>query len=768
MVSPYTRQWQLLTAVWLLFGTFIVWNIYTDYGTVNVRERDRLAILSRVVDENIQAQLHATDDALNSIRNDFSFLLAQKDGKLQLNRRLKAMTDAMVGVRTIIILDADGLVAASSDSKFIGKKFYEKQYYPAALKNRNPATLYVSAPFKTTQEAITMRLMKVIPNERGMISGIIAASLDPTYFNTMLNSVLYTQKMRASITDGDGQFFVTSPKSDSSELDIAKPGSIFTQYRQSGKTATVLTGMFDRIDQQSMAAIRTIHLAAPPMDKPLIVVLSRDLENVFSLWRREVYGQVGTFVLLILFSFAGLSFHQRRQRKYNEIIAGQEIERRKAEEKIKELAFFDQMTRLPNRILLLDRLKQAMAANSRTGHYGALLFIDLDNFKNLNDTLGHDIGDMLLKQVAKDLILCVREADTVARFGGDEFVVILSDLNANEKDAAKDIGSVAKKILAALNRNYLLGEFVQHSTASVGIAMFRGDLITVDALMKQADLAMYKSKAAGRNALHFFDPEMEIVVIERAAREADLRHAVHENQLFLHYQAQVVGEGRLIGAEVLVRWQHLQRGMVSPAEFIPLAEETGIILALGSWVMQTACAQLKLWAMRPEMAHLTMSVNVSAYEFRQSDFVDKMVAILLQTGANPNRLKIELTESTLVDNVEDVIAKMFALKSKGVGFSLDDFGTGYSSLSYLKRLPLDQLKIDQSFVRDVLNDPNDAAIASTIVTLAKSLGLGVIAEGVETEAQRDFLASAGCHVYQGYLFSRPLPLSDFEKLVRKI
>lgn len=286
--------------------------------------------------------------------------------------------------------------------------------------------------------------------------------------------------------------------------------------------------------------------------------------------------------------------------------------------------------------------------------------------------------------------------------------------------------------------------------------------------MKQADLTMYKAKAAGRNTCHFFDPAMEIAVRERAALEKDFRTALDDQQFLLHYQAQVTSEQRMIGAEVLVRWQHPQRGMISPADFIPLAEETGLILPLGHWVLEAACKQLAKWAGQAEFDALTIAVNVSVRQFRQVDFVAEVLSVLKSTGANPSRLKLELTESLLVDNVENIIEKMFALKAKGIGFSLDDFGTGYSSLSYLKRLPLDQLKIDQSFVRDVLIDPNDAAIARTVVALADSLGLGVIAEGVETAAQRDFLEAAGCHAYQGYFFGRPLALDDFELLASRV
>ena len=441
-------------------------------------------------------------------------------------------------------------------------------------------------------------------------------------------------------------------------------------------------------------------------------------------------------------------------------------ERKQAEDKINELAFYDLLTGLPNRTLLRDRLKQAMAASARSGNHGALLFIDLDNFKTLNDTLGHDMGDQLLKLVAQRLMACVREGDTAARFGGDEFVVLLAGLSAEQEGAANNIEAVTEKILTALGQSYEIGDLPHRSTASIGVTLFGRSSDTPDELMKQADLAMYKAKEAGRNTVCFFDPALESAVKERAALEHSLRQAIAEKRFVLHYQAQVAG-ARLTGAEALVRWQHPQRGMVSPAEFIPLAEETGLILALGHWVLETACRQLAGWATHPEMDHLTLAVNVSANQFLQPDFVDQVSKVIAQSGANPQRLKLELTESLLVSNVGDVIEKMFALKAKGVGFSLDDFGTGYSSLSYLKRLPLDQLKIDQSFVRDILTDPNDAAIARTIVALAQSLGLSVIAEGVESEAQRDFLASFGCHAYQGYFFSRPLPLDDFKEFVRR-
>jgi diguanylate cyclase (GGDEF)-like protein/PAS domain S-box-containing protein len=440
--------------------------------------------------------------------------------------------------------------------------------------------------------------------------------------------------------------------------------------------------------------------------------------------------------------------------------------RKAAEDEIRNLAFYDPLTRLPNRRLLLDRLAQTLAASARHRREGALLFIDLDNFKTLNDTLGHDKGDLLLQLVAQRLLTCVREGDTVARLGGDEFVVMLEDLSEDEQEAATQAETVGEKILATLNLPYQLAGCEHHSTPSIGITLFDDNKETIDDLLKRADLAMYQAKAAGRNTLRFFDPQMQTAVSVRADLETGLRDALLKNQLVLYYQAQVMDEGRLTGVEALVRWQHPQRGLVSPIEFIPVAEASGLILPLGRWVLETACAQLALWATRPAMAHLTIAVNVSARQFHLPDFVEQVLTVLENSGANPYRLKLELTESLLVTNVEDVIIKMTALKEKGVGFSLDDFGTGYSSLSFLKRLPLDQLKIDQGFIRDILIDANDAAIANMVVALAGSMGLSVIAEGVEVEAQKDFLASQGCHAYQGYLYSRPLPLAEFEALVQ--
>ncbi len=441
-------------------------------------------------------------------------------------------------------------------------------------------------------------------------------------------------------------------------------------------------------------------------------------------------------------------------------------ERKAAEEEVKNLAFYDPLTRLPNRRLLLDRLDHALASSARSGREGALMFIDLDNFKTLNDTLGHDIGDLLLKHVAQRLESCVRDGDTVARMGGDEFVVMLEDLSKDSLEAAAQTESIGEKILVTLNQPYQLATHECHSTPSIGATLFTNHPLGVDVLFKQADIAMYQSKKAGRNTLRFFDPKMQDIVNVRASLESELRKALDSQQFHLYYQVQMDISLRPFGAEALIRWAHPERGMVSPAQFIPLAEETGLILPIGQWVLETACAQLKAWQQDALTRDLVLAVNVSAKQFRQTDFVAQVQAAVQRHAITPKRLKLELTESLLLDDIEETIATMNTLKEIGVTFSLDDFGTGYSSLQYLKQLSLDQIKIDQSFVRDLALDSSDRAIVRTIIAMAHGLILDVIAEGVETEDQLQFLQQEGCTQYQGYLFGRPVPIEQFEELLK--
>jgi len=441
--------------------------------------------------------------------------------------------------------------------------------------------------------------------------------------------------------------------------------------------------------------------------------------------------------------------------------------RKAAEQQIRHLAYFDSLTGLPNRRLLMDRLGHALAGAMRGREFGALMILDLDHFKLLNDTLGHDVGDKLLVEVSQRMLACVRQQDTVARLGGDEYVVMLENLGVDEAQAASQAETVAEKVRAALAMPYQLQalDHHYHAAASIGLILFGGGAAndTAEGLLKQADVALYQAKDAGRNAIRFFNPAMQAAIDARTSMENALRRALHRGDLHLHYQPQVDRHGRLIGAEALLRWLPPEAKPIMPSDFIPVAEASGLILPIGKWVFDTACAELRSWESQPDMQALKLAVNVSARQFHQADFVQQIRDSLARSGADPRRLKLELTESAVLANVEESIQRMWELRQMGITFSLDDFGTGHSSLAYLKRLPLDQVKIDQSFIRDISSDPNDAAIVRAILAMSHSLSLNVIAEGVETEAQRQFLIDNGCTDFQGYLFGKPLPMHAWER-----
>ena len=441
--------------------------------------------------------------------------------------------------------------------------------------------------------------------------------------------------------------------------------------------------------------------------------------------------------------------------------------KKQTDDRIHRLAYYDSLTDLPNRRLLIDRLQEALAASAQSTRAGALFYVDLDNFKTINDTLGHNLGDQLLRQVAARLCECAGPCDTVARLGGDDFIVLLPDLGADPRQAEARAREFGNRIVASFLVPFSLGHTQCRTSASVGVVLAGHRQDTVEELLKQVDIAMYQATGGGGNAMCFFDTRMQAAVVAEATLEEDLRTALRKEEFLLHYQVQVDGSGAPIGAEALLRWQHPLRGLVSPGEFIGAAEKTGLIVPIGAWVLETVCEQLAAWASRPEMRQFTLAVNVSARQFRQPDFVQQCLEIFARTGVDPNRLKLEPTESLLHEDVEDTIAKMSALRAHGVRFALDDFGTGYSSLTYLRRLPLDQLKIDQSFVSDLPDEPNACVIARTIIALGQSLGLAVIAEGVETAEQRAFLQHNGCRQYQGYFFGKPVTVEEFEAAARQ-
>ncbi len=500
-------------------------------------------------------------------------------------------------------------------------------------------------------------------------------------------------------------------------------------------------------------------LDVPALDEKIMWVLKTGKQCTDCGFERKVAGVVHSYV-------ADISLARMGEEPVVMFMLQDVTLRKRSEEEIHRLAFYDSLTQLPNRRLLHERLLQSMSLSERSGRHGALMFIDLDHFKTINDTQGHDVGDLLLKEVAARLKRNVREGDTVARLGGDEFVVTLEGLSTDASEAASHTETIAEKIRSELSQPYLLKDTEHHSSPSIGISLYRGQEFSLDEVLKQADLAMYQAKAAGRNMLCFFDPTMQAVMEHRAELEKDLRASIRLQQLQLYYQMQVDDSGRVVAAEALIRWQHPQRGLVSPCQFIPLAEEIGMIIPIGDWVIEQACAQLKQWEMEPAMRDIELSVNISTRQLSQPYFTEHITESLERSGIRPSRLKLELTESFILHNVEEAIEKMEELRHIGIRFALDDFGIGYSSLSYLKRLPLEQLKIDQSFIHDIARDRNGDVMVRTIIDIANNFGLKVVAEGVEADEQLAFLRQYGCNRYQGYLFGKPVPVSEFERLCK--
>jgi diguanylate cyclase (GGDEF)-like protein len=519
-----------------------------------------------------------------------------------------------------------------------------------------------------------------------------------------------------------------------------------------------------RVDRQT-ALKDTLSHAAPRIfsDSTMSVLQTASERSVATFFEAQIEESTLWYDLRCFPRLDGMSIYFR------------DITHRKNDEaRIHYLAFYDVLTGLPNRQLLSDRLTRALTTGKALNTIGALLYIELDDFKTLNDTMGHEIGDILLQQVASRLTSCLQPGDTIARIGGDEFSVMLESLGNDLEAATAAARRVAEDILALFNTKFVVGTCESETKASVGVTLFgtattqspqTGSSETMDDLLKHADLAMYCAKSKGGNTICFFDPAMQAEIEKRAALRSDLRHALQNDQLSLHYQPQVNSEGAVCGSEALLRWCHPVRGNVPPKEFIPLAEEAGLIVELGRWVLQTGCLQLAAWSADPAMKHLTLAVNVSVQQLLSPQFVDTVKESLRFSGAVPSLLKLEITESSVMEKVNQVIGKMLEIKSLGVTFSLDDFGTGYSSLSHLRHLPLDQLKIDRSFIAHVLTDEKCASIVRTIVVLGHTLRLSVIAEGVETEAQRAFLADEGCHLYQGFLYSPAVPMAQFEAFV---
>jgi len=674
-----------------------------------------------------------------------------------LNALLKSQADSVPEVAVIHVANARGNYIYSSLDPIpdinIADRGYFKRQMAATAATAEPV---ISPPLiSRTTGKWTLILSRRLNFADGRFAGIVLVILDLDYFQQFYHNLDLGEHGLVALYDNDLHLAARYP---SSEKDMGRIANLSVKtYLDKGLTHGIYSAKSALDGTTRLFAFRRVG------DFPFVVFAGIAEDDYLAEWHWHFWMYGITALLFIALVFGSVIL----QRRAEVALRDSDIKNKKAEEEIRQLAFYDPLTQLPNRRLLMDRLKHAWMHSARDARHGALLFIDLDNFKSLNDTLGHHFGDLLLQQVAQRLIDCGRKTDTVARLGGDEFVVMLEDLSEQDIEAAAQVEIIGNKMLAELDKPYQLSTHVYHCTASIGVTLFGSRQQSTEELMKQADIAMYQAKKAGRNALRFFYPEMQEVITTRVSLGNELRRALENRQFQLHYQIQVDRSHHPVGAEALIRWTHPEHGLVSPAAFIPLAEETGLILPIGKWVIETACAQISAWQGDPLTRDLVLAVNVSARQFHQADFAAQVKNAVLHHVINPTRLKLELTEGMLLDNIEDTIVTMNILAELGIQFSLDDFGTGYSSLQYLKRLPLDQIKIDQSFVRDIATDTSDKAIVVTIIAIAHSLDLEVIAEGVETEEQRQFLIYNDCNDFQGYLFSKPVPLEQFEALLKQ-
>ena len=695
----------------------------------------------------VDVLLASTDDLLG-----LSGLLSDWINTTAANRLMRVSTQQNLLVRLTLLMDARGQVLASSNPDGADLTVNLPTGFLEETLSHAVSTLTISAPTLSLASAEPVlylaRFIKLADGTR--VAAI--AELPIALLNTIMVQGVDIEGLQVTLERSNGQLLASVPNQ--------MPPVIAAQAAPLGQWNSQIPNQAQRLPAR-LTGEDALVVKRPTLYRDVLVAASIPVAAALQSWRVErnfIVGVALVFAAMILAASGFALWYLNRLAQARRALAESKAE-------IEQLAFFDPLSGLPNRRLLMDRLQHALATSARSADFGALLFLDLDHFKTLNDTLGHNVGDLLLQEVALRLKACVREEDTVARLGGDEFVILLENLADRSHDAAAQARRIGEKILSKLNERYLLGTHDYRNTPSIGATLFGGANLTASDLLKQADIAMYQVKSLGRNDLCFFDPQMQADITARAQLENDLRAALSGQQFELHYQPQVTLAGQVVGAEVLIRWRHPLRGMVSPAEFIPAAEDSELILPIGQWVLTTACEQLARWQVSPAYSALQLSVNVSARQFRQASFVADVASVLRDTGIRADRLKLELTESLVLDNVDDTIAKMGQLKVMGVHFSVDDFGTGHSSLSYLTRLPLDQLKIDQSFVRNIGIKPTDGVIVQTIIGMARNLGLEVIAEGVETQAQKDFLALHGCTVYQGYLLGRPTPLPAFEALL---
>ena len=1012
-------QWTLLIIGLCLLAGAVVHNLYKGYTDILHGEEQRLLTQVRMMNTNLGAQLKATDHILLDISNELRTMPAQSWSQAIPNKRIEFLVDALPGVRTLLAIDAKGVVRLANWKEIIGKDLSQRDYFQTALQRADTSCLMVSAPFKTLLGAWGMNLVRTIPDAQGNFAGIIVATLDPEYFKTLLESVNYAPDMWSALAHGNGDLFLMSPaQTQLNGSNLAKPGSFFSRHLASNKPETVLRGTVYTTGQKRLMAQHTIRPENLPMDQPLVVAASRDLNAIFKGWRKHAGSQILIFIAIAFISTVAMVSFQRYQReqlhlsitadqallntkqqlrdiidflpdatfvidndkkvviwnraiekmsgvakedmigkgdheytipfygerrtqlldlldmddeelaaKYTQvqrtgeildaetfcpalyggegayvwatgvplydasgqrigaiesirditerkksedfqrklihgiensasavlitdlqgtieyvnnkftqlsgyspeeaigknprilksdvtprevfdnlwrtILSGQEWrgellnrrrngevywsiasisplqdeqgkithfianvedinERKNAEATIERLAYFDPLTDLPNRRMLQDRLEMALKRSRRQATGAALLYLDLDSFKHINDSLGHPAGDKLLREMASRFTQTLRDDDVVCRLGGDEFAVVLHDIRHDQ-----DVVPITQKLLDIAAEPLQLEGREVAVTSSIGIALYPKDGTDAKLLGKHADIALYHAKAEGKNTFRFFSEELNNNLRDRVAMEHGLRHVLERGELELHYQPKVsTVSGQVTGVEALLRWNSPEFGLVSPMRFIPLAEETRQIIPIGDWVLRTACRQQLLW--QQQGLQLNMAVNLSAVQFKSPTLVERIAALIDETGIQPENLELELTESALVDKPDDVVRVLEQLRSLGCGISIDDFGTGYSSLSYLKNFPVTILKIDRSFVRDLSHNSGDRAIAQSVVSLATNLDMKTVAEGVEEPEQLEILKQIGCTYIQGFIHSRPVPADQVPDVVRRL
>jgi diguanylate cyclase (GGDEF)-like protein/PAS domain S-box-containing protein len=874
----FLAQWVLLAVGLVLLGGAVAHNLYKIHRDIMMGERHRLQTQARVVSDNLTVQIAAADRVIKALCSELSGRDPDTWQAVIEQKQMRLFQDVLPGIRVLNAIDADGAIRLSNRDDLLGRSMAQREYFIHARKHHDQQTLFVSSPFQTLLGAWGVNLVRVMPNADGGFGGIISATLNPDYFQTLLRSVNYSQDMVTAIIHGDGLIFTMEPnRVDLSGKNLNLPGTFFSQHRASGNQENLFSGTLYATNDQRLMVFKTFQPELLQLDKPLLVLAARRLDAIKADWRTHARYQTATFLTIALISILALLLYQRRQRQllqqaeavsdhlrklqlgvensasgvlitdvngtieyvnrkftqvtgyspdeaighnprilksestprevfqelWSTILRGEEWhgellnrrkngevywsaasisplhneagqithfianvedinERKNAEATIERLAYFDPLTDLPNRRMLQDRLEQGLKRSRRQNNGMALLYIDLDRFKQVNDSLGHPAGDRLLKELARRLVAALRDDDVVCRLGGDEFAVILHDIHHEE-----DVLPVVNKLLRTVEQPVVLEEGELFISASIGVSLYPKDGEDTKTLEKHADMALYHAKEEGKNTFRFFREELNYGVQERIAFDQGLRHALGRHELRLHYQPKIaLATGRVVGVEALLRWVSNDFGMVAPDRFIPLAEENRLIVPIGEWVLRTACQQQVAW--QQQGLELSVAVNLSAVQLKTPDLIERIAAVMTETNIRPDQLELELTESALVEQPDQVVRVLERLRGLGCGISIDDFGTGYSSLSYLKAFPVSVLKIDRSFVQDLTYDSGDRAIAQSVVNMADNLGMQTVAEGVETPEQQEILKQIGCTFVQGFMYAKPVPAEQIPDVVATI